>query len=172
MLARGGFSHRSDFLSTGVGYPNPGLPPKKPCHSVRGNVHSVHVPAAKAVPKRVGVTPDPLFLFYCGARWHRTADTAAGWVLVQMRSADLASRALAAELLAEIENGRLLVRIQWIFPSGNLSRRGHPVCGRADDARSLYSLLGQGQAFHHLEGRQSSVFENGAENWDSAPRWL
>jgi CRP/FNR family transcriptional regulator len=111
MLARGGFSHRSDFLSTGVGYPNPGLPPKKPCHSVRGNVHSVHVAAAKPVPKRIRATPDPLFLFYCGARWHRTADTAAGWELVQaMRSADLASRALAAELLAETENGRLLVR--------------------------------------------------------------
>src|SRR5206468_1446828 len=107
MQARGGFSHRSDFLPTGVGYPNLGLPPKKPCHSVRSSVYSVHAPAVKTLVKKAEPRPDPLFLFYCGSRWHRAADTASGWELVQaMRSTDTASRAVAAELLAETENGR------------------------------------------------------------------
>lgn len=52
-----------------------------------------------------------MFLFYCGLRWHGAADTGSGWELVQaMRSHHNGSRALAAELLAETENGRLLVR--------------------------------------------------------------
>jgi hypothetical protein len=54
---------------------------------------------------------DPLFLFLCGLNWHRTGETASGWELVQaMRSKDRPTRGLAAELLAETENGRLLVR--------------------------------------------------------------
>jgi CRP/FNR family transcriptional regulator len=54
---------------------------------------------------------DPLFLFYCGLKWHKSADTSAGWELVEaMRSDDRGARALAAELLAETENGKLLVR--------------------------------------------------------------
>jgi CRP/FNR family transcriptional regulator, cyclic AMP receptor protein len=111
MLARGGFFHRSDFPPAGVSYPNPGLPPKKPCHSVRSNAYQVRPPAAKGLSKRSQATPDPLFLFHCGSRWHHAADTASGWELVQaMRSTDPALRALAAELLAETENGRLLVR--------------------------------------------------------------
>jgi len=106
MLAKGGFSHCSDFPRTGVSYPGPGLPAKKPCHSVRSAVY----PSLAPVFKTAEATPDPLFLFYCGSRWHRAADTASGWELVQaMRSADPASRALSAELLAETENGRLLV---------------------------------------------------------------
>jgi CRP/FNR family cyclic AMP-dependent transcriptional regulator len=105
MLAKGGFFHRSDFPPTGR-YPGLGLPAKKPCHSVRSTLYSSPAPA-----KREQARPDPLFLFYCGSRWHRAADTASGWELVQaMRSVDPASRALAAELLAETENGRLLVR--------------------------------------------------------------
>jgi len=106
MLAKGGLFHRSDFPPTGLSYPGLGLPAKKPCHSVRSTLYSSPAPA-----KREEARPDPLFLFYCGSRWHRAADTASGWELVQaMRSVDPASRALAAELLAETENGRLLVR--------------------------------------------------------------
>jgi CRP-like cAMP-binding protein len=55
--------------------------------------------------------PDPLFLFFCGLSWHRSGDTASGWELVQaMLSKDRVARGLAAELLAETENGRRLVR--------------------------------------------------------------
>jgi CRP/FNR family transcriptional regulator len=55
--------------------------------------------------------PDPLFLFHCATEWHKTADTASGWELVHaLRSQHRGARALAAELLAETENGRLLVR--------------------------------------------------------------
>ncbi len=54
---------------------------------------------------------DPLYLFHCGMEWHAYGDTSAGWELVQaMRSGDRGVRALAAELLSETENGRLLVR--------------------------------------------------------------
>src|SRR5947209_3262730 len=72
--------------------------------------------AAPAVPHRslsrkLQPEPDPLYLFYCGVRWHKSRETSAGWELVQvMRSKDRGLRALAAELLAETENGRLLVR--------------------------------------------------------------
>ena len=55
--------------------------------------------------------PDPIFLFYCGLDWHKRAEAGAGWELIQgMRSPDKGTRALAAELLAGTENGRLLVR--------------------------------------------------------------
>ncbi len=61
--------------------------------------------------RRLQPEPDPLYLFYCGVRWHKSRETTAGWELVQvMRSKDRGLRALAAELLAETENGRLLVR--------------------------------------------------------------
>jgi CRP/FNR family transcriptional regulator len=44
-------------------------------------------------------------------KWKKSADTSAGWELVQaMRSEDRGARALAAELLADTENGKLLVR--------------------------------------------------------------
>jgi CRP/FNR family cyclic AMP-dependent transcriptional regulator len=59
------------------------------------------------------VTPrfDPLYLFHCSVQWHQQGDTTAGWELIQaMRSGDRGARALAAELLAGTENGRLLVR--------------------------------------------------------------
>jgi hypothetical protein len=63
--------------------------------------------AADSLPPKFG----PLYLFHCGMEWHSTGDTGAGWELVQaMRSGDRGARALAAELLAETENGRLLVR--------------------------------------------------------------
>jgi hypothetical protein len=50
-------------------------------------------------------------LFHCGLDWQKRAETSAGWELIQaMRSEDKGTRALAAELLAGTENGRLLVR--------------------------------------------------------------
>ena len=56
-------------------------------------------------------TPDPLYLFYCARKWLNSGDTEAGWELVEaMRSQNRGVRALSAELLAETENGRLLVR--------------------------------------------------------------
>lgn len=55
--------------------------------------------------------PDPLYLFFCAQKWHNAGDTTSGWELVQaMRSQNRGVRALAAELLAETTNGRLLVR--------------------------------------------------------------
>src|SRR5438876_12284785 len=55
--------------------------------------------------------PDPLYLSHCGLNWSRFGDTSSGWELLQaMRSKDRGARALAAEFLAETENGRLLVR--------------------------------------------------------------
>src|SRR5690242_4903682 len=78
---------------------------KKPCHSVRPPAR------ARASAKQQMPQPDPLYLFYCALQWHKERDTSAGWELVQgMRSQDRGVRALAAELLAETENGRLLVR--------------------------------------------------------------
>jgi CRP/FNR family transcriptional regulator len=54
---------------------------------------------------------DPLYLFYCGLKWHKLAETNSGWELIEaMRSKDRGARALAAELLADTEDGRLLVR--------------------------------------------------------------
>lgn len=76
---------------------------RKPSQSVR---HSISFLKAAKPPR-----PDPLYLFYCGLQWLREGDTSCGWELVQaMRSEDRGVRALAAELFAETENGRLLVR--------------------------------------------------------------
>ncbi len=61
--------------------------------------------------RRQPANSDPLYLFHCGLEWHKRGETIAGWELVQaMRSKDRGSRALAAELIAGTENGRLLVR--------------------------------------------------------------
>lgn len=108
MLSRGGFP-RTISGAQSIPVFKPGFPGKKACHSVR------YAPATRphAPRKAVLAKPeaDPLFLFYCGLKWHRAADTSSGWELVQaMRSGDRGARALAAELLAETENGRLLVR--------------------------------------------------------------
>ncbi|HEY7351945.1 MAG TPA: Crp/Fnr family transcriptional regulator [Terriglobales bacterium] len=55
--------------------------------------------------------PNPLYLFYCSVQWHKSAETSAGWELIQaMRSENPGARALAAELLSETEDARLLVR--------------------------------------------------------------
>ena len=91
-----------------------GLPIKKPCRSIA--VASV-LPKQSTVVRQQRAAQeeyarvDPLYLFYCGLKWHKSGETVSGWELVQaMRSHDRGTRALAAELLAETENGRLLVR--------------------------------------------------------------
>jgi len=89
------------------------FPFKKPCRSVAS---TSFFPPKAAVRKRQAakkkpVKIDPLYLFFCGLKWHRDGETSAGWELVQaMRSNNLGARALAAELLSETEDGRLLVR--------------------------------------------------------------
>ena len=67
--------------------------------------------AVQGNPQEFGASVDPLYLFCCGALWHRQRDTGAGWELVQfLRSQDKGTRALAAALLAKTEHARLLVR--------------------------------------------------------------
>jgi CRP/FNR family transcriptional regulator, cyclic AMP receptor protein len=89
-----------------------GFPVKKPCRSTAGTAFvfvkklELEYPEPQFQPARF----DPLYLFYCGRKW-KAGENASGWDLVQaMRSQDRGARALAAELLAETENGRLLVR--------------------------------------------------------------
>ena len=54
---------------------------------------------------------DPLYLFGCGAQWHRAREPLAGWELIRaLRSDDGGGRNLAADLLAKTEHSRLLVR--------------------------------------------------------------
>jgi CRP/FNR family transcriptional regulator len=84
------------------------FPPKKPCRPVRS---FSSIAKSKAAPAKEAAPPDPLFLFHCATQWHKTGDTASGWELVHaLRSPHRGARALAAELLAETEDGRLLVR--------------------------------------------------------------
>ena len=89
-----------------------GLAVKKPCRSIS----TLLLPAYAAPSRRPNATRgpaklDPLYLFYCGLRWHKHAEASSGWELVQaMRSNNRGARALAAELLAETEDARLLVR--------------------------------------------------------------
>jgi hypothetical protein len=70
------------------------------------------IPVQKlALERQSSTLPDPLYLFHCGLNWHRLRDRSSGWELLgAMRSTDRGVRALAAELLAETESGRLLVR--------------------------------------------------------------
>lgn len=89
-----------------------GFPVKKPCRSVS----TAFLPGGPLIGRRQDSAHrpaklDPLYLFYCGVKWHKCGETASGWELVQaMRSNNRGARALAAELLAETEDGRLLVR--------------------------------------------------------------
>jgi CRP/FNR family transcriptional regulator len=89
-----------------------GFPVKKPCRSIS----TPFLPAPPLVGRRNELMRrpaklDPLYLFYCGIKWHKSGETSSGWELVQaMRSNDRGARALAAELLAGTEDGRLLVR--------------------------------------------------------------
>lgn len=89
-----------------------GLAVKKPCRSISTPLLPVYAPAGRRPnATRAPAKLDPLYLFYCGLRWHKHAETTSGWELVQaMRSSNRGARALAAELLAETEDGRLLVR--------------------------------------------------------------
>lgn len=89
-----------------------GFPVKKPCRSISTPLLPVFPPAGRRPnAAKAPAKLDPLYLFYCGLRWHKHAETSSGWELVQaMRSNNRGARALAAELLAETENGRLLVR--------------------------------------------------------------
>ena len=123
-----------------------GLPAKKPCRSTGGGtflpVHKLSARASKPKP----ITPDPLFLLYCCLDWHKRAETAAGWELIEaMRSADKGTRALAAELLAGTENGRLLVRDLRRIRSGLnqiACRSEQPSVGteKGDDMHTPYGL--------------------------------
>lgn len=96
-------------------YSHHGSLAKKPCHSVLGSsILPAHgrgfLPEEKVLPTPAAKL-DPLYLFYCGIQWHRSAQTESGWELVQaMLSEDRGPRAFAAELLAQTEDGRLLVR--------------------------------------------------------------
>ncbi|HZP18008.1 MAG TPA: Crp/Fnr family transcriptional regulator [Terriglobales bacterium] len=87
-------------------------PPRKSCHSVRSAAFYASRTPANVSPKQGrGTAADPLFLFHCGLMWHKSGDPSAGWELIAaMRSADRATRALAAEILAGTKDGRLLVR--------------------------------------------------------------
>src|SRR5947209_7506826 len=89
-----------------------GFAVKKPCRSVSTPLLPVYSPTGRRPnAARTPAKLDPLYLFYCGVRWHKHGETASGWELVQaMRSNNRGARALAAELLAETEDGRLLVR--------------------------------------------------------------
>ena len=89
-----------------------GLAVKKPCRSISTPLPPVYSPARRRPnAARTPVKLDPLYLFYCGLRWHKHGETSSGWELVQaMRSNNRGARALAAEILAETEDGRLLAR--------------------------------------------------------------
>jgi CRP/FNR family transcriptional regulator, cyclic AMP receptor protein len=109
MLARGVVSRSAVCPPPRTIYPNPELPAKKPCHSVRSVFYPAQTSGTKSNPKHQQA--DPLFLFYCSLRWRGAADTTSGWELAEaMRCGTAESRALAAELLAGTENGRLRVR--------------------------------------------------------------
>jgi CRP/FNR family transcriptional regulator, cyclic AMP receptor protein len=112
MLSRRALGLYPDNYLQGAIYSQNEFPAKKPCHSVRGAaLVSARSLANKVAQREPTPKADALFLFCCGLKWHQSGDTAAGWELVQaMRSEDRGARALAAELLAETENGRLLVR--------------------------------------------------------------
>jgi CRP/FNR family cyclic AMP-dependent transcriptional regulator len=135
-------------LSTGTYSPPPvaplqGFRLKKPCRSVSGHAF---LPARPAGRKRVQCKKqpakfDPLFLFYCALKWHKSNETGAGWELVQaMRSDNLGARALAAELLSETEDGRLLVR-DLRRTRGNLSLIARtPVSTEVENMNTPYGL--------------------------------
>ena len=134
MLSRGGFSRTFPNVVPPPAF-RPGFPGKKPCHSVRYSP----VPArpSKRALQTLYRNADPLFLFYCGLKWHGSADAGSGWELVQaMRSGERGSRALAAELMAGTENGRLLVRDLRRTRSGLRQITFDRVAGHIKDLRA------------------------------------
>jgi hypothetical protein len=93
-------------------YPLAGLPVVKPRRVTPGHSFlDVRKPCVRKKPQLQCPELDPLYLFYCGLKWHKLAETNSGWELIEaMRSKDRGERALAAEVLADTEDGRLLVR--------------------------------------------------------------
>jgi CRP/FNR family transcriptional regulator, cyclic AMP receptor protein len=72
---------------------------------------AVELEAEQSAPREPGESVDPLYLFSCGALWHRHKDAGAAWELIHfMQSQNWHARAIAASLLAKTEHGRLLVR--------------------------------------------------------------
>jgi len=124
-----------------------GFPVKKPCRSV-GSARSTPLQNLAAQPAiSTPVKPDPVFLFYCRLEWRKRAETGSGWELVQaMRSEDKGTRALAAELLAGTENGRLLVRDLRRVRSGlnqfarNIGETWQTATTKGDDMHTPYGL--------------------------------
>src|SRR5207248_393813 len=120
--------HPRNYIPVPIHLPN-GFPVKKSCRPVGTTqflpIQKVKPLAATPAPAK----PDPIYLFHCGIEWQKRAETSAGWELIQaMRSEDKGTRALAAELLAGTENGRLLVRDlrrvpQRVEPVGTKHRR-------------------------------------------------
>lgn len=92
-----------------------GFPVKKPCLPVPVGTVAAAKPNRRPIPEtRLRSQPakiDPLYLFYCRLKWTKEGEPSAGWELIEaMRSKNLGARALAAELLSQTEDGRLLVR--------------------------------------------------------------
>lgn len=124
-----------------------GFPVKKPCRSV-GTGRFLPLQKLAAQPAiSTPVKPDPVFLFYCRLEWSKRAETGSGWELVQaMRSEDKGTRALAAELLAGTENGRLLVRDLRRVRSGlnqfarNTGESWQTATTKGDDMHTPYGL--------------------------------
>ena len=102
--------HPRNYIPVPIHLPN-GFPAKKSCRPV-GTTQFLPIQKIKPLSATPApAKPDPIYLFHCGLEWQKRAETSAGWELVQaMRSEDKGTRALAAELLAGTENGRLLVR--------------------------------------------------------------
>jgi Sigma-54 interaction domain len=66
---------------------------KKPSHSVGSALHPGRIPA-RTLHKPLPVQADPLFLFYCGSRWHHMADNSSGWELVRAMRWGIVDRGL------------------------------------------------------------------------------
>ena len=105
-------------VECGLGRKIPIFPPKRPSTSVSlktilgVNVSSWLAPPTAMKAERLSVAPiDPLYLFYCGLRWHKQHDPSSGWELIRgMRSWDPATRAVSAALLAKADECHLLTR--------------------------------------------------------------
>jgi len=72
---------------------------KKPCRSVSGNAslpaRGLRFLSAKKLPEIQPAKLDPLYLFYCGVDWHRSAQTESGWELVQAMLSEDRGRVLS-----------------------------------------------------------------------------
>lgn len=111
MASSGALGLYPESYSSRATYSQYEITPKKPAHSVRRSTWTSRTTVSRATRREPAPKPDPLFLLHCGMQWHNSSDTSSGWELVQaMRSRDRGVRALAAELMADTENGRLLVR--------------------------------------------------------------